>query len=122
MSKRNARPQTAKPEISAPSPEIETALDDLLTGDPEMQTPLPEMETRLPEDTGGGRAVVEWLGPVEPHACPECGWRLLLDRRTKACVVQSTRAQVRDQTGAYRDREMKCLHCDASFVARENIS
>jgi len=75
-------------------------------------------EAESAEEAASGKRIVPWLGRAEPHTCPACGARILMDRMTKACVVMGTRPVVRTENCAYQDREMKCMHCMENFIAR----
>ncbi len=101
--------QHSAPDLSTPTPEIRTA-------DPEAEVTRDQTEA-----TPAGRPVVAWLGLIEPHSCPHCRTRLLGDRATKACVVTSTLPESQVDGQRVRDRKMKCLWCEETFVAREKF-
>ena len=96
-------------------------------GDPAFDKALPpEGENRGKEEENEVEdlkvEIVDYRGPVDPHVCPSCGARILGDRQTKACRVVRTN-QIKAIKGNYvRDREMVCMKCSCSFIARESKS
>jgi DNA-directed RNA polymerase subunit RPC12/RpoP len=109
------------PEVETQGLELEERGEDELFADEDGMFDGKDEEADEPEageEDAPGKTVVPWMGRAEPHKCPACGARILMDRMTKACVVMGTRPVVRTGDGAYQDREMKCMHCMENFIAR----